>query len=777
MPAPRNLLTVGRWWYRTARSVARWMPWRLAVFAMLALFAAWHLLDTAPALNEFRDAHVLGHYETAARDSILRWHQLPLWDPYYCGGMYLLGTPQARFLSPTLLLTLLFGEPRGEALTAFVMIIVGLEGAFRYARLRGATSLGAVLAAPVFALSGMFAVAPALGWFNFFGFELLPWIALGARRALRGDTRGVVVFAIAMAWCVGMGGTYAAPIAALWCGFEAVELVANRARRRRWTALGWGLATGAAAALLGAGLAAARLWPIADSLAAAPRIIGGTPGNKWEVVGGMLFSGLKTDTDDGTFFVGLLVLPAVLVGLWRRRSIPLAIAAALLVWLALGYAQTPSLFAALRELPLYTTLRYPERFLVPLALVLATLAARGVSLLEAYVRTRGARSRRRRLFVAQALLVLAPLCLVFDLGPLTQQHAVRAGGRTLAAPPLPGAERPFHQARGNRWALEYYEPIQRGSLSCWEAYPVPESPLLRGDLQSEEQVQPPDAGTLTERSWSPNAIDLDVDLTKPATVAVNQNWHSGWRANVGEIHSDRGLLTVAMPAGKQTLSLRFTPKSATGGAATTLVALAALALFMWRSRRPRAGRREALVLAGAALAPLLPAVAIGALVHEPRFVEPPIAMDGRPVIVDAPGPGMTRLDARFDSGVVLEAASISSSSPGAGTDLVLELDWRRDVKLEKGLGIFMHISPSSGDGMNGDHVLLSSVLDLEDAPPDKTLRDVMPLWVPEDSRGKKWKVWVGLWRVRRGGERVKVTGPGQASIDQDRVLAASYEVR
>jgi len=53
----------------------------------------------------------------------------------------------------------------------------------------------------------------------------------------------------------------------------------------------------------------------------------------------------------------------------------------------------------------------------------------------------------------------------------------------------------------------------------------------------------------------------------------------------------------------------------------------------------------------------------------------------------------------------------------------------------------------------------------------------MPLWVPEDSRGKKWKVWVGLWRVRRGGERVKVTGPGQASIDQDRVLAASYEVR
>jgi hypothetical protein len=74
-------------------------------------------------------------------------------------------------------------------------------------------------------------------------------------------------------------------------------------------------------------------------------------------------------------------------------------------------------------------------------------------------------------------------------------------------------------------------------------------------------------------------------------------------------------------------------------------------------------------------------------------------------------------------------------------------------------------------------VLLSSVLDLEDAPPDKTLRDVMPLWVPEDSRGKTWKVWVGLWRIRRGGERVDVTDSGQAIVDKDRVLAATFDVR
>ena len=56
--------------------------------------------------------------------------------------------------------------------------------------------------------------------------------------------------------------------------------------------------------------------------------------------------------------------------------------------------------------------------------------------------------------------------------------------------------------------------------------------------------------------------------------------------------------------------------------------------------------------------------------------------------------------------------------------------------------------------MNGDHVLLSGVIAPEDAPPDKILRDVIPLYLPEDARGKTWKVYVGLWHVRRGGSRV-----------------------
>ena len=503
MQATRHLLKVAWGAYQGGRAVATRTPLRLAAFAALALLASWPLLATAPALNDFRDAHVLGHYESFARDALVRWHQAPLWDPYYCGGMYILGTPQARFFSPTFLLTLLFGEARGEALTAFVMMVLGLEGAFRYARSRRSTAFSAMLAAPVFGLSGLFAIAPELGWIGFYGFELMPWIALGVRRALKGERVGVLMAAVSAAWCVGFGGTYAAPIAALWCAFELVEWIVRRGLRR--APIAGGLGAAAAAALLGAGLAAVRLWPIADTLRAAPRVIGGSPGNTWSVLGGMLFLPRLDDTEHGAFFVGAAILPAVLLGLTRRRALPLALAAVLWCWLAAGYEVHASLFDVLRELPVYSTLRYPERFLVPTALVLSALAALGGSTLEARARMRSARRTKRRRLGVNFALALASLAFLVNLGPELWQHVLHADARGLIAPPVEDAEaQPFRQARGNRWALAYYEPMNRGSSSrAGKRTPSPQSPRLRGDRVAEEWVVEPGAGTVeTPQRWS-----------------------------------------------------------------------------------------------------------------------------------------------------------------------------------------------------------------------------------------------------------------------------------
>jgi hypothetical protein len=518
-------------------------------------------------------------------------------------------------------------------------------------------------------------------------------------------------------------------------------------------------------ASLGAGLAAVRLWPVIATLRDAPRVVGGSPGSNYVDLARMLFLGTEPDGIRGQFFIGALAIPAALFAFFRRRALVLGVYGAAWAWLAAGYGVVPSIFAAMQALPVYGTLRYPERYLILFGLVVSALAARGVAITTAF-----ARSARRRRGLWRAIHLALIVGLLANVGPLAYQHYATAATRDLAAQPL-AIEAPFHQARGNRFEIAHYAPMQRGSLSCWDAYPVPESPLLEGDAQAEESLEDPAAGRLTERAWSPDRIDLDAELDRPARVRVNQNWHAGWRSDVGEVKSERGLLVVDLPAGAHALHLRFAPRSAEGGLAVSLASFAALCGMLFWGARGRVG-----VLA-AALAP--PFAFVVALVTIPEPAPPPkvmLAPTGEPIVAQVIAEGAARLGVRFQGGVTLAAASITPRTGRPGETIVLELDWVRDARVDPSLGVFVHIEPPSGDAINGDHVELSQTLILDDAPSGKFLRDLLPITLPPDSAHKHWKVFVGLWRVRRGGDRVRVVDKGSASVDDDRVQVATFDV-
>jgi hypothetical protein len=756
-----------------ARGAAR-SAVRLAVFAIVALWATWPLLSSAGSLNGYRDSHPLVQYEESARRTIVEFGQLPLWDPYYCGGMDGLGTPQSRFASPTFLLTLVFGTLRAEPMVAFFMILLGLEGAYRYARSRGATNLGASLAAPMFALSGIFAVAPALGWYNFFGFELLPWAAFGLRRAFAGSRAGLAICAGALAWMVGFGGTYPAPLAALWCAFEVIDWVVVHRRDRPKLLLAIGM--GSATAALAIGLSAVKLWPVAQTLEMAPRIIGGTPGMSPTSVLRAILGRIHPDEHGdfsvtGTFLVGGFTALAVGAGIGRRRSISLLLMGSAAVWLAAGFAAKVSLFAALKQLPLYSTLRYPERFLILFALAASTVAALGIGRLQVIARKRT---------IGTLLLTVAVGLLLANLGPLVANHHAAAKGRPMVAPPTnsPGE---FRQARGTRWALAYYGPMQKGCLSCYDAYPVPQSPLLRGDLPAEEYFEDPAAGTVIRKRWTPNEIELEVDAVRPARLLVNQNWHPGWHASEGTITSVRNLLAVDLPPGKRNVTLRFRPRPAIGGFFITLVALVALVWLVRRERRdkraPWASSVNAKEIALAALAPAIPFALVMTFMNDAPIPKVELRTATGEDVVAASVPESARLvNAHFTSGVTLVAFRQSSAQPAPESVLTLELDWKVDPNVDPKTGIFVHLVPSSGEDLRADHVMVSDVLELEHAPPGKILRDVVEITIPHDAGGKMWTVYAGLWRVRGNGKRVPIDVSGTSRVADDRVQIGSFYV-
>lgn len=746
-----------------------WM--RLGLFGLLAIGALWVALGQAGAMNAFRDAQFLLAYDQHAASILARFGQMPWWDPYSYGGIYALGSPQSHHFSPSVLLVLLFGPMRAHVVFAFLMSVLGMEGTFRYIRLRSGHDLGAVIAAPVFGLCGFFAASYFMGWMQFFAVQALPWCLVGLNLATRRDARGVALVAVSITLMLAMGSPYTIAMTALLAVLECLRIVTEHARRVRMIA--GMLAPLVITGLLTAGLAAYRLWPALETMASAPRIMAGAPANSLERIGAILLSPLvPTDGNlsiAGFTYVGIAAVAMAVVGVFRIRSMGPFLLTVFLLWMATGYEFAVAPFVWVRNLPWFDTLRYPERYLVFAALFVAELVASGIDRL-ASLGMRGPRWRWLLPFVVVATGALwVPLVLNY-------QGATR--GMWLSPPPE-RVEQEFAQARGNRWALSYYEPMSRGSIGCGEAYMVPMSPDLRGDLPAEEFLADSSAGTVIRRQWTPNRIDLDVTLHKDATLVINQNWHPGWRANVGQVRSENGRIAVDLPVGTHVVALRFWPRSGVGGIAISCASLGVLAFLLMRRRRDpdlvtglrRTPWQSLVVLAS----PLLAGLVAGCLVSEPLM--PPSTLrnaNGTALILDTLPADATPLSARFEVPVDWVGARIPATAE-AGSVIDFEIYMRRTGPVPRNIGVFVHIV-GADKVLMADHEVIGNSLFVKDIPLNRVVRDAFSANLADAPPGD-YRVLAGLWRPSGDGSRVRLDeADGDRGQVDHRLLLGTFRI-
>ncbi|MET0283234.1 MAG: hypothetical protein ABW352_02145 [Polyangiales bacterium] len=731
------------------------MPTRLAFFTISALVLFWTIFPHAADLNEFRDAQVLFNYEDVAVRTVRKWFELPLWNPYYCGGLYALGTPQSRFAAPPFLLSVLFGPLRAAPLIAMAMSVLGMEGFYRYARTRTASALGPALMAPIFAGNGFFAFSFFHGWLNFYGFELLPWVLFGIDLALRGRRQGAVYCAAAFAFIVGFGGTYGGPLAGLLAIAHVLRGFAESPRKvlraSAYRELGIALA-------LSLCMCAFRLWPVIESLIAAPRLMAGAPGEPVDLFRERLFwlsaPGDGNYTRAGQQYTGMVVCWLFALGLLRKRSWGALVLLALSVWVSTGFAYEKSAFGALRELPVLHMLRYPERFLLITCLLACEVAAQGIDWLLTPARLVPK--------LGIPVLALAIGLAIYAQDGLVRNQRASAAGMWRSPAPLE-IERPFAQARGNRWLAAHYASISRGSLNCWEAYPLPMSSALRGDLPQEEYLLDPASGTTRRLDWSPNGIDVLVELRAPGKLLINQNYHPGWHSSVGTLVDHEGLIGVELPAGKHEVHVRFRPRSAVFGGLITLASFAFA--FAWWTQR----RRVSAYAAGAVPVLLLSAFT---LYTEPLPKQPPPTnADGSLVVVDALPPDARPLRVEFDLPIEIAGSRVDRDI-GDGIGRV-EVFWRVKGLVPQHLGISVHFESSKGRFVTADHDAIGASFLPRRAPRDELLRDAASA-VLDSAPDEHWRVYVCLWYTRGPPDRVKIHDSGGAVIDKDRVLVGEF---
>lgn len=759
--------------------LARHLTLRLALFCVLAAVFVWPILSQAAHMNEFRDVHHLFMYERSAIDTIRRYGELPLWNPYYCGGFDAVGAPQTRFVSPTLLLGLLFGAERAESLTVFFFAVVGMEGMYRWLRLRTPDPLAALVVAPVFALSGQYAVAYHRGWIQFMGFELVPWILLGVTLAVRRKPSGLAIASIAFATMLGFAGFFAAPLVAVAAVFEGVRALVEEPRSARVRGVAMLLAT----ASFMATVAMLRLWPVAETLMSAPRIMAGTPGHAPKallsaLVGVLAIKEGNTDIN-GSFYVGAGFLALVALGTHHRSAVSSIVIAMICGWLATGYASRISAFGMLRELPVFAAIRYPERFLW-LAILFASAPVAGALSRVPYI------GEGRKWRIGTVLVVALAVCWTVG-GEIAAFHRV-ALEREMGVV-TEGRVAEFRQTRGNRWLTVHLESQNLGSLSCYETHRLAQSTLLRADLPAEEYLAPDsaDAGAVKRLAWSPTKITLSVAVARPARVLVNQNWAPGWHATVGKVVSHEGLLAVEMPAGTHEVALTFLPWSTLGGAAVTLVSLLAL---VWIGVRAR-GHAEIFSkrhLVGTTLLVFLPWLVAGAAYAsspDAKWPPPPQTNpNGSPAIAHE-GDGHVALSVGAAFALPLRVEEGRVTGPDEHQSLLVDVYFRRLAKLPKSTTMFVHferrkdeppVAKDHDDFFNADHQVVGGSFYLSDAPEGALVHDAFGVRLEKAAPGT-WDVWIAFGHVSGKKGRSRVTSPGEATVSDDRVRVGTFVIR
>jgi len=536
---------------------------------------AWRRLQA----TGFGDWQMVHHNWEVGFVALTRFHEWPLWNPFFCGGITAFGNPESQWFSPLTWIAVLTGTTIGTKLFLTLHAAVGLAGMYTFARrelrLRVSPSM---LSAVAWACSGFFAWHGAGGHATFLPFYFAPWLLLCWRRSVI-DLRYAIAVAAILALTLYEGGTYPFPYFVLWLGLDWLALAGRRAGQAppvRAIAV-VGVLTG----LLGA----IRLLPIADALSQLPRDT--TSDDSIRVVEMLEMLTARDHAwrypphrfvwpEYGTF-VGWTVIALACFGVvvaWKRRQRWMV--AGLVIFALLVHGEGGP-WTWLHQVPVFDSLRVPSRFMVLVTFYLALLAGIGLD----------AVAIRARYAVAPAILVVA----VADLFVVNLKTIDRWNGPpTLAGP---AAER-FQLVRsGNVHAFYASLPARhQGTAACYNGgmnWVV--SPALWSDDVAQARPLPAEAGEVLAFDRSVNTLTLRVHARADhVRFLVNQNFDRDMQADVGRLVEDRGLLAVDVPVGEHEIHVRYQPRTLAPGLwLSGLGWLLAGAWIMVRSRRLSTG--------------------------------------------------------------------------------------------------------------------------------------------------------------------------------------------
>jgi len=569
-------------------------PWWQRALALGALAFVLSLISWAEMLGHYPntqqgDGQVFHEMLEAVRVSIVDYHELPLWNPYQCGGAPLWDNPEGLGAAPVVLALLPLGTTIASELSYVVHSALGFVCMWLFVRNEIKLSRGAALvASAAFAFAGVHNQHLTGGHPTFAPYLYYPLALLFWRRA-ESDLRAAVGLGALVALMMHEGGTYPLPQLALFLGLETVT--------RLWPPRRLLPIARAAAVVVVVGicLGASRFLPVIDQLRAHPRQLGEEhDAMKWQTVWDAFFA-----RDHGRGVVGqeyawteygdymgpvlfvLSVLGILLGGLEN---------AWMLVLLGVAFALMIGHFGPLAPASIlkahvypFKQMRVPSRFVAWVAVFLAAYAGVAVDRLRALANrlTPGKHAPEVRAAILVVGLLGAADLMAVGIRFGAQFFNEAPAGHPPASPRL--------TLGGKDMAAFIDQPRQhRGRVECWEewAFGVG-APLWQGDVPQARAASPKAVIRSVDRTQ--NTFTVEVHASAPSRVLLNTAYDRGWTSSVGTVVEKDKLLAVDVPAGDFRMVVRYWPRGLTPGLWLSGITVTALVAFwVWRGRRRRA---------------------------------------------------------------------------------------------------------------------------------------------------------------------------------------------
>jgi hypothetical protein len=558
-----------------------------------------------------------------AKKTILRFHELPFWNPYTCGGRPAWATLEGDSVvaAPWLPAYLLLALPVALRVEIVVSALWGAAGAWLLASRFTRSHAACAFVAVVFAVNGRWTLQLTAGHAWHLVYAWMPWTlfffdrAVGAQPALGPPrTKSAIWTSVCLAMMVYTGGVDALPQTALVLGAYAV-LVAVTTRSAR------PLAALALAAAVSVGLSAPKLLPTLETMSRHGQAVDAsaslTPEQLTELLTDRVqgfttgHSGIADSSwHEVGMYLGWAVVVAIGVGAIAGRGVrvtALKVVGIACLAFGLGSFSPYAPFSVVHHLPVFRGEHVPYRWLYPAALLLACVAVAAFE--QGLMRVGRAR------VVVEGVALLAVAWLARDIGTVArfplEDHLHDGPPRNAESV---GA---FHTETRLPRELEYQrgewtptvlpaEIANVGIIECARSSPDEDGrpaglgahgigePEYHGEAYTADGV-----GTVAITRWSPNAVEVRVDGATPGQqVVVNQNWDPGWSVDGARALDYRDAIAARITTATQSFHFGYRPPLWWPGCGLFVATVAALFLGRRVSRRvtargPASGRRRA----------------------------------------------------------------------------------------------------------------------------------------------------------------------------------------